>query len=116
MSAGRDARAVLGVGPDASLEQIRKAYRVRVRSLHPDHGAAESAVVHAQMAELADAYRALSARDAEPAEPDVPPMAAGRDEAGTPSSLMTRVAIAAAAALVAVWTVIFTVIAFAQSG
>ena len=33
-----DPSAVLGIGPDATLEQIRDAYRLKVKRHHPDAG------------------------------------------------------------------------------
>jgi hypothetical protein len=36
-----DPRAILGVGPDASLEEIREAYRVKSKKHHPDAGGDE---------------------------------------------------------------------------
>jgi hypothetical protein len=35
---GRRARSVLGVGNDAGPEEIRRAFRARAHTLHPDHG------------------------------------------------------------------------------
>jgi chromate transport protein ChrA len=46
-SADREARLVLGVGPNATGSEIRTAYRERMRSAHPDQGGS-----HAQAAKL----------------------------------------------------------------
>jgi curved DNA-binding protein CbpA len=50
---------VLGVSPQASEEELRVAYRARVRALHPDlHGNTEAA--HLTFLELQAAYELLS--------------------------------------------------------
>jgi hypothetical protein len=56
---GRRARAVLGVDRDAGPDEIRRAYRARAHSTHPDHGgnaAAFAEVVEAR-AELREIAR-----------------------------------------------------------
>lgn len=40
---GRTAAAALGVGPQATRDEIRRAFRARAKVLHPDVGAAGSA-------------------------------------------------------------------------
>ena len=60
----KDYYAILGLSPDASLEAIKRAYRVRAREAHPDRfshkgDAAEDAAT-ALMADLNEAYGVLS--------------------------------------------------------
>ena len=60
----KDYYAILGLRPDASLEEIKRAYRVRAREAHPDRfshkgDAAEDAAT-AMMADLNEAYAILS--------------------------------------------------------
>jgi hypothetical protein len=40
--ADRDARSILGVGVNASADEIRAAYRNRMRSAHPDQGGSQA--------------------------------------------------------------------------
>jgi hypothetical protein len=56
---GRRARAVLGVRSDAGPDEIRRAYRARAHSTHPDHGgnAAAFAEIVEALAELRDVAR-----------------------------------------------------------
>ena len=51
---GRRARNVLGVGIDAGPDEIRRAFRARARTLHPDHGGDGY-----EFAELKDAFEAV---------------------------------------------------------
>ena len=51
---GRRARIVLGVGTDAGPAEIRRAFRARALTTHPDHGGNRAA-----FAELTDALAAL---------------------------------------------------------
>jgi curved DNA-binding protein CbpA len=53
-----EARAVLGVGPDATPEAIKSAYRGLVRVAHPDVAGPDSTV---RSARLNEAYRVLRA-------------------------------------------------------
>lgn len=57
------ARARLGVTPDASWDEVRRAYRRRVQATHPDRatGAADAAVRTRATAELGLAYATLAA-------------------------------------------------------
>jgi len=63
--APRDAYAVLGVDPDASLDEIRRAFRAQVRECHPDRlrarGLPEEAVRlgERRLAALNDAWEAV---------------------------------------------------------
>jgi DnaJ-domain-containing protein 1 len=45
-----DARAVLGVGPDASAEEIQAAYGRLMRRVHPDHGGAPGLALQLNLA------------------------------------------------------------------
>ena len=36
-----DPRSVLGIGPDASLEEVERAFRAKSMKHHPDHGGDE---------------------------------------------------------------------------
>ncbi|MBL8531462.1 MAG: DnaJ domain-containing protein [Hyphomonadaceae bacterium] len=51
-AADREARALLGVGPAASAEEIRRAYRSKMAKAHPDKGGTHN-----------DAARLTAARD-----------------------------------------------------
>ncbi|MBX3363436.1 MAG: DnaJ domain-containing protein [Phycisphaeraceae bacterium] len=55
---GRDYYAVLGVSRDASIEEIRKAYRALARKLHPDVNKTPDA--QKRFTEVQDAYDVLS--------------------------------------------------------
>jgi len=57
-----DPRTVLGVGPDASLDEIRDAYRAKSKKHHPDMGGDEWA-----FRMVARAYEVLKTTDAPPA-------------------------------------------------
>jgi len=66
------AYAILGVGPGASADDVRSAYRGAVRRLHPDTGSGDVPT----LTRVASAYRtiesALPARPRPVAAPDVP--------------------------------------------
>lgn len=51
---------VLGVTPTASVEQIRAAYRDKVRIIHPDSAVVASPTASLQMAEVVRAWSTLS--------------------------------------------------------
>lgn len=51
---------VLGVLPSASQDEIRVAYRMRVREVHPDTAAGKRSDASMQMAHIAEAWRVLS--------------------------------------------------------
>jgi hypothetical protein len=55
--------AVLGVTPTASAEQLRAAYREKVRIIHPDSAVAASPTASLQMAEVVRAWSTLSNPD-----------------------------------------------------
>ena len=55
--------AVLGVTPTASTEQLRAAYREKVRIIHPDSAVAASPTASLQMAEVVRAWSTLSNPD-----------------------------------------------------
>jgi hypothetical protein len=55
--------AVLGVAPTASTEQLRDAYREKVRIIHPDSAVAASPTASLQMAEVVRAWSTLSNPD-----------------------------------------------------
>lgn len=76
-----DPYAVLGVSGDASLEQIRDAYRSKSKKFHPDKGGEDWAFrVLSQAYELLSTARVM--RAARPAEPPAQPSA--RAAAGRP--------------------------------
>lgn len=58
-----DPYAVLGVGRDATMDEIRAAYRARMQEYHPDKvshlGEALQQVAHEKSQEIQRAYRAL---------------------------------------------------------
>lgn len=51
---------VLGVLPSASQDEIRVAYRMRAREVHPDTAAGKRSDASIQMAQIAEAWRVLS--------------------------------------------------------
>jgi hypothetical protein len=70
------ARAVLGVGPDASWTDVRAAYRATMRRTHPDLAGgttAGAALANTAYATLVRARRTGSAEEAHPAPPPPPP-------------------------------------------
>jgi hypothetical protein len=72
-----DPRSVLGVGPDASEEELASAYRRLAKEHHPDRAGAEGAAIMAQINQAYDMLRASLAANA--TEGSVPPVArAGR--------------------------------------
>jgi len=54
----RTALFVLGLKEDATLDEIKRAYRAKAKVMHPDKGGKESDFI-----KLADAYRFLTGRD-----------------------------------------------------
>ena len=59
MSEEFDPYAILGVSADASIDEIKKAYRARVMKCHPDRGGSAS-----EMIAVAEAWEILSDADA----------------------------------------------------
>lgn len=57
---GENYYAVLGVLPTASIEQIRAAYREKVRIIHPDSSVVASPTASLQMADVVRAWSVLS--------------------------------------------------------
>src|SRR4051794_31020510 len=77
-----DPRAVLGVKPDASWDDIRSAYRRLAKAFHPDTGGDPR-----RMAEVNSAFQQLSVAHAEPEpKPEAPP-----EPAAEPSPVATAV-------------------------
>ena len=78
--AARSAYAVLGVTPDASVAQIRAAYRDRARKIHPDRFAGDPRQTQAAteaFVELNNAFRSALAAAVIPLRSDLPNLAAG---------------------------------------
>lgn len=73
-----DARRLLGVTPDTSPTELRRAYRAQMRRHHPDV-APHDPVASRRASDLATAYALLTSPDAAPADevirpaPDPPP-------------------------------------------
>lgn len=53
---------ILGVLPNASADEIRVAYRMRVREVHPDSSVGKSADASQRMAEISKAWEVLQDR------------------------------------------------------
>ncbi len=132
MTTRTDACAVLGVPPDASIDEIRIAYRDRMRALHPDRGGADDLGAHGEIAAVTEAWRRLSSDQCgpfTPGSPEPPPAGhdAGVDASGRatgdtaiaddgPAPRMLRTVFAIAVVLLLAWMAVFVVIAFSQSG
>jgi hypothetical protein len=84
-----DPHQVLGVAADATLEQIRDAYRRKSKTLHPDVGGEEWAFrVLAQSYEMLSTARVMRAARAErPTAPPTEQPAAGRPEGPSAESV-----------------------------
>jgi hypothetical protein len=126
-----DACVVLGISADASMEEIRTAYRHRMRALHPDRGGADDVSTHDEIAAVTNAWRRLSGDPCDtlgPGSVTAPPEtdagveapekasddAATLGDGSTPRVLRTVVAIAFI--LLLAWMAVFMLIAFSQSG
>jgi len=59
MASSIDPFEVLGVGREASLAEIRLAYRAAALKYHPDNCPGDPAEVHKRFAEISEAYRRL---------------------------------------------------------
>ena len=66
-----DPYQVLGVEPGASRAEVRRAYRDRARSWHPDTNPRPDAPEH--LARVVDAYRRLIQQDADRTDPATQP-------------------------------------------
>jgi len=76
-----DPYAVLGVGRDATLLQIRDAYRLKAKRYHPDSGGEEWAFrIVSQAFELLSTARVVRATRQQPAEARVAPTTSARVE------------------------------------
>jgi hypothetical protein len=61
----RDPWDLLGVGPGATADEIKKAWRSRSRKLHPDHAGGEAAEAFREAKEAWDYLKSLAAADSE---------------------------------------------------
>jgi hypothetical protein len=125
---GPDPYDVLGVSPVSSIDEIRLAYRRRMRALHPDGGGADDAAARREITAVVEAWRRLGSGPCGPSEPgfvDAPPWQheAGIDEpegatgaADGPAPRMLRPALVIAFVLLTAWLAVFVVIAISQSG
>lgn len=131
MTTRTDACAVLGLPPDASIDEIRIAYRHRMRALHPDGGRIDDVVTHGEIAAVVEAWRRLSsdprsrftlalAEEWLEEEAGSYPSEAATDDPDiaddVPAPRMLRPVFAIAVVLLLAWMVVFVVIAFSQSG
>lgn len=112
---------ILGVDSSASHETIKRAYRDRARTSHPDVGGsgctAGMAAVNFAWETLSDTAR-RTAYDAtlSPLRAPAPTHESGAEWVPEPTMRRLRGLVVVAAMLFAVVSVVFTVIAFAQSG
>lgn len=83
----RDAAAILGVSQNASMDQVRAAYRSHARLLHPDRlqaaSEADRTAAHDAMARVNEAYEVFNRRTGQP------PTISGADGQSTPKSRST---------------------------
>ncbi len=125
---GPDPYDVLGVSPDASIDEIRLAYRRRMRALHPDRGGGDDAAAHNEITAVTGAWRRLGSGPCDRADAgsgETPPeqYEAGVDEPGGaavddggPAPRLLRPTLAIAVVLLTAWMAVFVVIAMSQSG
>src|SRR4051794_24608043 len=75
---------VLGVGPQASLQEVRDAYRAKAQKYHPDHGGEEwiFRVIHRSFEILSTARVAARSREAPAPAAPRPAPAPGAAEPG----------------------------------
>lgn len=59
MSAPLDPHDVLGLTPDASLAEVRRAYRQLIRKVHPDTSDLPEAIARERFYKITEAYRAI---------------------------------------------------------
>lgn len=132
MTSGPDPYGVLGVSPDASVDEIRLAYRHRMRALHPDRGGADDMATHDEIAAVTGAWRRLGRDRGGPFAPgSVEASMVGREAgAGAPGETTCdsaipdvgpaperlRTVLAIAVLLLLAWMAVFVVIALSQSG
>ena len=118
MTTRPDPHGVLGVSPDASIDEIRLAYRRRMRALHPDRGGADDVVAHDEMAAVTAAWRRLNNDPGTPFAPGSvePPVEVHERVDDGPAPRMLRPTLMIAVLLLLAWIAVFVVIAFSQSG
>ena len=123
---------MLGMSPDASIDEIRIAYRHRMRALHPDRGGADDLAAHGEIAAVTEAWRRLSSDPCGPFTPgSVEAPLAGHEAvstrlAGRPTTMPSPMtdplreccerSSRLAVVLLLAWMAVFVVIAFSQSG
>lgn len=116
-------RALLGIGPNAAAREINDAYRRRMRDIHPDLGRDDDQEVHELMAHLADARRRLLSEPADLAGDESEtvqslfPETLAEDPSVSARTVQRTIQLFVfAAILVMVALMVFSVIAFSQSG
>lgn len=60
MATWPDPYGVLEVSPNASMDEIRAAYRQGMGAQHPDHGGADDVLAHGEIVGATEAWRRLS--------------------------------------------------------
>jgi curved DNA-binding protein CbpA len=113
---GIDAYAVLGIGPTASSDEIRDAFRRAVRNLHPDHHPGGRAD-HTGLTAVADAWELLADPDRRAAHDRARAPVAARAPGLVAAPMRSLQLLFSTAVVVTVAVlVIFTIIALSQSG
>ncbi len=82
-----EAARILGIGPSATPEEVRIAYRSQIRTHHPDRAGAASA---GRAASIVEAYRVLT--EAGLTTPDAPPATSARTGPTTQGPVPPRAA------------------------